>query len=54
MHAEAVASGGVVVELSRNVRVHEGGVVDKGILAVASIVLGLDKEGGRREFVGAK
>ncbi len=52
MHAEAVSAGGVVMEFRRNVRVHEGGVVDEGILAVTAIVLCLDEEGRRGELVG--
>jgi len=52
MHAEAVAPSGVVVELGRNVRVHEGGVIDEGIPAVAAIIFGLDEEGGGGELVG--
>ena len=52
MDAEAVAAGGVVVELGGDVGVHEGAVVDESVLAVALIVLGLDEEGGRGELVG--
>ena len=51
MHAEAVASGGVIVKLGGDVRVHQGGVVDDGIPAV-TVVLSLDEEGGWGEFVG--
>ncbi len=52
MHAEAVASGGVVVELSGDVGVEESSVVDEGIAAVAAIVFSLDEEGGGSELVG--
>ena len=52
VHAEAVAAGGVVVELGGDVGVHEGAVVDEGVAAVAAIVFGLDEEGGGRELVG--
>ncbi len=52
VHAEAVASRGVVVELGGDVGIEEGAVIDEGIAAVATIVFGLDEEGGGRELVG--
>ena len=53
MHAEAVAAGGVVVEVGGDVGVEEGAVVDEGVAAVAAIVLCLDEEGGGGELVGS-
>ncbi len=53
VHAKAVSSGGVVVELGGDVGVHEGAIVDEGVFAVAAIVFGLDKEGGWGELVGS-
>jgi hypothetical protein len=53
VHAEAVAAGGVVVEVGGDVGVHEGGVIDEGVLAVGAIVLCLDEEGGGGELVGS-
>jgi hypothetical protein len=52
VHAEAVAAGCVVVEVGGDVGVHEGGVIDEGVLAVAAVVLCLDEEGGGSELVG--
>jgi len=52
VHAKAVAASGVIVELGGDVGVHQGGVIDEGVPAVAAIVFGLDEEGGGRELVG--
>jgi hypothetical protein len=51
VNAEAVASGGEVVKFSLDVGVHESTVVDDSVLAVALVVLRLNKEGDRREAV---
>ena len=52
VHAEAVAAGGVVVELGGDVGVEKSAVVDEGVAAIAAIVFGLDEEGGGSELVG--
>ncbi len=52
VHAEAVSSGGVVVELGGDFGVEESPVVDEGVFAVAGVIFGLDEEGSRRELVG--
>ena len=52
VHAEAVSAAGEVVEFGGDVGIHEGAVVDEGVLAVALVVFGLDEEGWRCELVG--
>ena len=52
VHAEAVATGGVVVKLGGDVGVEKRAVIDEGIATVAAIVFGLDEEGRGGEFVG--
>jgi len=52
VHAEAVAAGGVEVELGGDVGVEKSAVIDKSIASVGAIVFCLDEEGGGSELVG--
>lgn len=52
MHSKAMATGRIIVELGRNLGVHESTIVNERIFPVVFVVFGLNEEGWRRETVG--